>query len=663
MENIKVKERIDFLTEEVKKHDMLYEQNRPIITDTEYDRLYMELVDLENKYPQYAHPESPTKRIYTVIVEGLNKVSHDAPMLSQDKVTTEEGLLKFCNKANDKVLVQQKLDGLTIVLTYENGLLKMAVTRGDGYVGEDVTHTVNTIRNIPKSIEFKNKLAVRMEVIVPYAEFERINVDGKYSNPRNLASGTVRQLDASIASERNLKGIVFDLVTAEGMEFTEDLQMLEFLKSQGFDVVPYEVFENTDEGIKSLINYCLNYNNTIRKILEYMVDGLVLKFNNLAVRDKLGYTSKFPRWGCAYKFESMDATTKLRRVVWQVGKTGQYSPVAEFDTVTIDGVNINRATLHNYDNIVDKDIRIGDTIIVARANDVIPQVVQSIKELRTGEEQIIEKPQTCCECGAPIEEEGANLFCTGLNCKPQLERKLQHFVSRNAMNIDGLGSKTIVQLLENNIISNLVDIYKLEEKKDEILKLEGFGQKKYEKMIKGIEASKKNPLSRVLHGLSIRQIGESSAKDMAKEFVTMDAILESANDKVTFKERLLTVKDFGEIVSNSVVDFFSNSNNIDTIKQLQALGLEMKEEVKEVVNNENPLFGKIVVVTGTLTSWDRKGIKEFIQNHGGKVTGSVSKKTDFVLYGESAGSKLDKANELGIKTLNEDEFKELLGIL
>ena len=385
-----VLKRIEFLREEVAKHDRLYDENRPIISDSEYDELYLELERLEREHPEFYDANSPTQRIITTIVDSLEKVRHRVPMLSQQKITTEEEVVDFVNKNKGTILVQEKLDGITIVLAYKNGRLVEAVSRGDGEIGENLLHNARHLVNLPKVIPFKERLEVRAEAILPYEDFERINIDGKYSNPRNLVSGALRQLDSSNVAGKGFKAIVFDLVYAEGMTFERDVDMLGFLKEQGFDVVETKAFEMGE--IDKLLDYIKDYENNTRKTLPYMIDGLVLKVDNITLREQLGYTSKYPRWACAYKFKSMDATTKLIGITDQVGKTGQITPVAELETVNIDGVNISRATLHNYGNIRDKDIRINDTVVVARANDVIPQVVQSIKDLRDGSEIIKEFP-------------------------------------------------------------------------------------------------------------------------------------------------------------------------------------------------------------------------------------------------------------------------------
>lgn len=654
-------ERLQFLQQEIKKHDELYEQNQPIITDSEYDALYQELIALEEQHPELVTPDSPTQRIVTTLVSSLKKVQHDNPMLSQDKVNNEEGLRKFLakNTSGSRFIVQQKLDGLTIVEGRQNGKMAQAVTRGDGYIGEDVSHTVKTFDNIPSSIPFENPLSVRMEAIIPFDEFERINVDGKYSNPRNLASGTVRQLDSSIAAERKLLGIAFELEKAEGKTFKTDVERLEFMQEQGYHVVPYQVFE-ADE-VEELIEYCLTYGEKVRPTIPYMIDGLVIKFDDIELREELGYTSKFPKWSCAFKFESLDATTTLTDVVFQVGKSGQITPVAEFDKVNIGGVNITRATLHNFSNIVTKDIRIGDKIMVARANDVIPQVVKAIHSERNGAEKEVEMPTICPSCSSPTERIGENVYCTGATCKPQLAGKLSHYVSRKAMNIDGLGDKTVEMLLERNLIASFADIYRLHEKRDQFVGIEGFGEKKIEKMLKGIEESKEMPFEKALYGLSIRLIGQSASRDVALKYGSMEKLLEASRQQ-NFKEQLLSIEDFGETMSMSLVDFLDNQQNRELIQDMLDLGVKMETPQKNdtaVVAGSN-LEGKTFVITGALSK-SRDEFKSLIEARGGKVSGSVSKKTTYLLMGDDANgtSKHKKALDLGVTILGEEDFNQL----
>lgn len=660
------KARIAFLQEEVTKHDMLYEQNNPIISDTEYDQLYFELVMLEARYPEFITKDSPTQRIVAVLVDSLNKVAHTTPMLSQDKVHTADDIRKFAQKSSSRIIAQHKLDGLTIVLTYENTYLVSAVTRGDGLIGEDVLHTIRTSIDVPKRINFTGRLEIRAEAIIMFEDFIRINKEREeagleiYATTRNLASGTTRQLDAKVAQTRNLRVISFDGVSAEGLEFKTDEEQLLFMTSLGFNVVPYEIFENTNEGIEALIEYCTTFNEKTRKTLKYDIDGLVLKFDDLAVRLELGYTSKFPRWGCAFKFESNNATTTLLNVVPQVGKTGQITPVAEFETVNIDGVSISRATLHNYGNITKKDIQLGDRILVERANDVIPQVVKSIKEVRDGNQKDILIPTHCPSCGSPTEMDGENLYCTGFDCKPQLEGKLVHFVSRKALNIDGLGEKTVKSLLSQGFISTLTDIYRLKDKEAELTSLDGFGQKKFDKMIEGIEQSKKNPLHKVLYALSIRQVGESASKDVSKTFKTMDEIIDLSKDESAFRNKLLGIKDFGGITTDYMVDFFTNPKNIEAIRELQSFGFAMESEFDSTPAG-SALEGLTFVITGSFTK-DRNELKDIVESNGGKASGSVSKKTDYLLMGDGVEGKSKhlKAVELGIKIITEEEFNAML---
>ncbi len=665
-----IEQKIKQLREEVMKHDLLYDAGNPIITDSEYDQMYYELVSLEEKHPEFADENSPTKRIYSVVVDSLKKVKHSTPMLSQDKGHTEEDIVKFANKSGDEIIAGDKEDGLTIVLKYNNGIYYEASTRGDGYIGEDVTHTVRTITNLPKKISFKGYLEVRAESVIPFSEFERINVDGKYKSPRNLVSGSVRTLNANIAKERGLSIIAFDLVKAEGITFEKDTEQLEFLKEQGFNVVPYKVFKNTPEGIKELIQYCLTYNKEVRPTIPHMIDGLVLKFNNLAVREALGYTSKFPRWGFAFKFDSLDATTKLLNIVETVGKSGQITPNGIFEPVEIDGVTIQKASLANYDNIKERDIRIGDTIVVARANDVIPQIVSAVTELRDGTEREVLPPTCCPVCNGEVvkEEDNVHYFCINSTCSAQQERILKHFVSRNAMNIDGLGAKTVETFYEKGILSSISDIYTLKDNLDKLSVLRGFGEKKIQKMLAGIEESKHVPLSKFLYALAIPNVGSSTGKDIAKKFKTMRHLIELSKDPVVLKIELMKIDGIGETVASSMVSYFEESHNIELIEFLYSIGFTMMEEVEEIIASEE-IEGKIFVITGSLSK-PRNDIKKEIEARGGKVSGSVSKKTDFLVLGgynhvtgelpekETNSSKYKNAVEYNCPIISEEELFE-----
>ena len=669
---LSTKGKIEQLREEVKKHDLAYAKGKPTITDTAYDKLYMELVDLEERYPEFYDENSPTQRIYDVVVEGLVKVKHTKPMLSQDKINDEKGLDKFILKANDTIIVQQKLDGLTLVLTYKNGVLVKAVTRGNGYEGEDVTHIALNTPSVPKKIAFEGELEVRAEGVIPKDVFERINMaipnpEDRYKSARNLASGTVRNLSGATAKERGLRVITYDVVVSEGTDFKTDVEQLEFLEYMGFDVVEYEVFEHTEKGIKELKDYIFSYNKDIRPTLNHDIDGLVLKFNSLSLRENMGYTSKYPRWGCAYKFESLDATTKLLDVSWSVGKLGQITPNAVLEPCEIDGVTISKASLANHEDIVRRGLKIGDTVLVIRANDVIPKVVSPIVEDRTGEEIDIEMITHCPVCGSSLEkdtsqsgEEGVHLFCINAECPAQLEGKIQHYVSRNALNIDGLGDKTVEQLLEKKLITSIVDIYNLKDHQDTLLTLDKFGKKKVTKLLEGIEATKNVPLQNVLYGLSIRYIGEGGAKRLAKHYSSMQEILDLAKDKSKFYNDLLSIEDIGESTAVSVVNFFTNEANVNMINELLKHGLTMLSEKVEV-NTESNIAGKTFVITGTL-SRSRKEIQAQLESLGAKVSGSVSKKTDYLLMGEGeeGSSKHKKALELGTEIINEEQLNNML---
>lgn len=667
LKDLTIPEMMKALREEIAKHDRLYEQNQPIISDGEYDELYAKLVELEKQYPEYITPDSPTQRVITEIVSELEAVEHTTFMGSQEKVKTWEGIEEFLNRGTeeDEILIQYKLDGLTGVLRHNEGQYQMAISRGDGYTGENITHTVRTIQNIPHTIPFKNNLEVRMEIIIPYDEFERINASiedpsQSYSNPRNLASGTVRQLDASIAKDRKLQGIVFDLVSAEGKTFYKDTEQIEFLKDQGFEVVPTKVFKNNAEGRQQMKEYVEQMENEIRSTLPYMIDGLVIKFNSLETRERLGSTSKHPKWSISYKFASLEATTKLLSVTNQVGKTGQITPVGKLQTVNIDGVNVSRASLHNYGLIKSKDIRVGDTVVVIRANDVIPHITKSIVSLRDGTETIIEQPTHCPSCGSPVQAEKDLIYCTGLNCFPQLKAKIVHFGSRQALNIEGLGEKTVETFMQKGFLKNFIDLYSLNDHREEILKIKRYGAKRFDNLLYELEKAKSAPLHKVIYAFSIRHIGESASREFAKHFNSMNQILEESKNVEAFKNKVLNIKDFGEESCKSVVDFFTNDKNREMIQELMSLGFEMKSEgVQEI--KESTITGLTFVITGKLSK-PRNEFKKIIEQLGGKVTGTVSSKTDYLLMGEGeeGSNKYQKALELDIPILSEIEFNLLI---
>lgn len=640
----------------VMNYEIAYRNEKPLITDMEFDDLYMLLEYLEEQNSQYYDPESPTQKITDTIVDFLPKVKHTSFMGSQEKITTEDELRKFLSTIHAKAIVQYKLDGLTIVVRYNNGKLETAITRGDGSIGEEVTHTVKTISNVPNVISYKGYLEIRLEAIIPFKEFERINVDGIYSNSRNLVSGTIRQLDASVARERNLCGIVFDLIKCDE-KFETDEEQLKFLQGLGFETVNSVYFDQCQ--YEDLITHCITFEDSKRAEIPYAIDGLVVKIDNLDDRKVLGYRSKSPRWACAYKFKSLEAMSYLRTVEWNVGRTGQVTPVAIFDEVDIDNVFITRATLHNMDYINSRDLKINDKILVARANDVIPQVVQSIKDSRKGTELKIEEPSICPCCESSLEKEGANLFCRNLDCREQVVNKIIAWCSRARLNIVSMGKETVAQLYNANIVKSIADIYNLKDRKEEFVKLEGLGIKTFNKIIASIEDSKEATLDKVLYGLSIPNIGETASKDLANKFGNITNIIDLSKDKKKFITEILSVKDFGEKMSESMYQFFTDDDSLELIEDLRSVGMKMESEIKEPLSQEEQaLSGLKFVITGTLSK-PRNYFKSKIELLGGAVSGSVSSKTDYLLAGDKAGSKLNKAKDLGVKILNEDEFVKL----
>jgi DNA ligase (NAD+) len=655
------------LQQTIAAHDILYDRGASVITDSDYDKLYQHLVELEERYPYMVHVNSPTQRIivHNTLVDTLEKVRHSRPMLSLGKGTTADAVLKFLAQApGEPILLQRKEDGLTVVGTFEEGVPLDYVSRGDSEVGERLLHSCSQIVNIPKQIAFKGRLELRFEVIVPYAEFERINTDGKYSNTRNLASGTVRSLDGNLTKERGLKAYVIEIVDIEGQSFEYDHERIEFVRNLGFEISDtYAFFEkgkDVQQETQRLLSFIEAYDTAIRPTLPHMIDGLVLKFDRIALREELGETSKVPRWAIAYKFSSQDATSTLRDCIFQVGKSGQISPVAEFDMVEIDGVEVRRSTLHNFSNIEDKDIRIGDKILIARANDVIPQVVKSFHELRDGSEMKIELPPVCPACSGTIKREGEHAFCINPKCEPQIIGKLEHYVSRNAMNIDGCGEKTIAMMYEEGFVKTLADIYRLRRFKQQIIALENFGEKKYAKMIEGIETSKEQPLNNFIYSLSIYLIGQRASKAISKVYDNMNEILEDAKTPAKLKAKLLAIDDFGEKMVSSFVQFITAEENIALIHELMAEGLTMLSPAKANVV-ASPISGKTFVITGKL-SMSRDAFKDKIEQLGGKVTGSVGKKTDYLLMGPDANgtTKHKTALSLDVTILYEDDFNLLL---
>ena len=576
-------------------------------------------------------------------------------MPSLSKTKSIDDLISFIN--DKEGLLSWKLDGLTIVLTYENGKLYSGVTRGNGIIGEVVTENVKKFKNIPLTIPFKGHLVVRGEAIIKYSDFNKMNNeivsegDVQYKNPRNLCSGSVRQLDSNITKTRPLDIYVYNIQELEGKELSSHFEALEYLEKLGFNVNPIKKLCKTKEEVTDAIKEI----GEKRDSLTFGIDGAVIKVDDLNYREILGTTAKSPRWQIAYKYPPEQKATKLIDIVCNVGRTGVITPLAILEPVKVAGSTISKTTLHNEDFIKEKEIMIGDTVVIQKAGDVIPEIVKVDKNKRTGEEKVFSMPTVCPICGAEaVREEGeAAIRCTGIECPAKLYRNLVHFVSREAMNIDGLGEKKVEAFYNAGILSSFEDIYKLHAKRDTILGIEKFGQKSYDNLVEAIENSKKNSLERLLFGLGIRQVGEKAAKVLASNFKTMDNLMNAT------VEDLSAIKDIGPITAEGIVDFFNDENNKRIINELKLFGLNMNY-IDTSIDSNSEFKDKTVVLTGTLTIYTRNEATKLLEDLGAHVSGSVSKKTDYVIYGSEAGSKLTKANELGVKTLSEEEFKKML---
>lgn len=663
------KERMMELIKEINKHDELYDKAQQIISDSEYDDLYFELMDIEMAHPEWVIEDSPTQKITSVLVEGLTPYIHKKPMLSLDKTKVKEGVYRLLD-FNEELIGQYKLDGLTIVITYEQGKLALAVTRGsNGIKGEIVTHTVSTIKNLPKRINFKEKLVLRAEVVIPYAEFDKANTDGKYSNCRNLASGTVRQLDSQVAASRGLKAIIFDVI--EGLEgrFEKDSDQIEFIKSLGFEYVETTIFNHLDKdkATQSISKYIDHIEKTLRSKLEFMIDGIVFKVNNLSKRDALGQTSKYPKWAIAFKFKSMDENTVINNVIHQIGKTGVITPVAILDKIEIDNVSVERATLHNYKYIKDLDIKLGDTVTVIRANDVIPKVTKVYPDLRKGSESEIKTPSVCPVCGTPTLFKGEYLYCPNGACKGRDLAKVIHYASKDGMNISGFGKKGIELFIEKGLITSVLDIYSIPSKKEIICNLEHYGEKKFNNLIKSIEASKSNSQAQLLYALAIELVGHTASKNIIKKYTSVQSLMDRQKAG-TLKDDLLAIDGIGEAIATNMTNYFSNAHNLTFLEALKKCGVQLDVD-KSISSSNTPaatsekLKGLIFVATGSFEHYqNREAINEAIEINGGKAGKSVSSKTNYLINNDilSKSGKNKKALELGIPIISEEEFIKMI---
>ncbi|MCX7710319.1 MAG: NAD-dependent DNA ligase LigA [Clostridia bacterium] len=660
-----IEKKITELRETLNYHSYkYYVEDKPEISDFEYDKLYRELEDLEKQRPDLVTPDSPTQRVGDKPLEGFDKVEHAVQMQSLQDVFNEEELFAFDKRVGEAIntdveyVVEKKIDGLSVSLIYENGRFIRGATRGDGLVGEDVTQNLKTIKAIPMIIkDALPLLEVRGEVYISKSDFIKINEDQEaleqplFANPRNAAAGSLRQLDPKIAAARKLNIFIFNIQRIEGKSFTKHSETLEYLKYLGFKVSPdYKVLRN----IEAVMNRIHEIGEE-RGELPFEIDGAVVKVNSLNQRDILGSTTKTPRWAVAYKYPAEKKQTVIKDIWVNVGRTGVLTPNAVLEPVRLAGTTVSRATLHNMDYIKDKDIRIGDTVVVQKAGDIIPEVLEVVFEKRTGSEKEFLMPEQCPECGSQVvREEGEAAYrCTGIECPAQLFRSIVHFVSRDAMNIDGLGPAIIEVLLDKGFIKEIADLYTLQERKDELVKIERMGKKSVENLLNSIEKSKLNNIDRLIFGFGIRHIGLRAAQLLSENFESMDALKEASFDDI------LRIPEFGEKMAQSVVTFFNQEQTRDTIEKLRKSGVNLTSAGKKQLK-DNRFEGLTFVLTGTLPTYSRSEAGEIIESFGGKTSGSVSKKTDYVLAGEEAGSKLDKARQLGVKVIDEEEFSRMI---
>lgn len=657
--------RIEELINLINYHnEKYYNQDSPEIEDFEYDNLMKELIKLEEENPELKRNDSPSNRVGGKPLDKFEQVVHKIPMLSLSNAYSWEDLKDFDSRVREAVgsdveyVVEFKIDGLSVGLNYNNGIFESGATRGNGIVGENITKNLMTIKNIPLNIDEKGELTVRGEVYISKKDFEEINKIQEeqdqplYANPRNLAAGSLRQLDSKLTAKRPLDIFIFNLEDINSKQFKTHSESLEYLKQLGFHVSPeFKVFKTMDE----IIEY-IKYWTEHREDLGFGIDGMVIKVNNLAQREQMGYTAKSPRWAIAYKFPAERKETKLLDIVVEVGRTGTITPTAVLEPIRLAGTTVSRATLHNEDYINEKDIKINDTVLVQKAGDIIPQVVEVIKEKRTGEEIEFKMPEECPVCGEPtVRLEGeAAVKCINISCPAQIRRGIIHFASREAMDIDGLGESIITLLLKQDLIKDISDLYYL--KKEQISVLERMGDKSATNLINAINKSKENDLWRFINGLGIKLIGTKAAKILASEFKDLDKLMNAT------EQELINLEEFGQTMADSVVEFFKEEKNISVIEKLKEAGVNTK--LIESDDADIPkIFEKMkIVLTGTLPTLKRNDAKEMIEKRGGKATSSVSKSTSFVLAGEEAGSKLTKANDLGIKVIDEEKFLQLIDL-
>ena len=654
-----MQERYEELIKIINEADYNYHTlDKPTITDQEYDAYLRELYNIEEKYPEIVRDDSPSKRAGGQVLSEFNKITHSIPMLSLSNVFNEEEIRAFDSRIrkegiDPKYVCELKIDGLSVSLHYEKGKLVSAATRGDGTTGEDITNNVKTIKTVPLTLTKPIDIEVRGEIYISKKQFEIVNEQRRkegleeFQNCRNLAAGSIRQLDSKIAASRKLDTWIYHLPNPTDYGITTHFQALMFMKELGFKVNPNNRLVDGVEGILSFIEEKGNE----RKSLPYDIDGVVIKLNDLSEQRIMGFTAKYPRWATAYKFPAEEVLTKLEDIIFTVGRTGQITPNAVLDPVLVAGSTIRRATLHNEDYVIEKGLKIGDIVSIRKAGDVIPEVVEAIKDRRDGTERDFVMIKNCPMCGTLLEKKEGQVdhFCPNPHCDARKVEGLIHFVDRHAMDITGLGERIMEDFYNQGLIRSILDIYNLKNHKEELIELEGFGNKSVDNLLLAIEDSKQNSLERLLFALGIEQVGEKTAKVLAKKYETMDNLMNASF------EELQQITDIGEIIAKSIVDYFQDEKNKKLIEDLKAIHMNMNY-LGEKAKTHSEFTGKTFVITGTLNNYTRDEIKNLIESFDGKTSGSVSKKTDVVVVGSDPGSKYDKAVQLGITIWNEEEF-------
>ena len=662
-----MKERIYELRELLNKYNYeYYVLENPSVSDYEYDARLRELIELEEKYPECYDANSPSQRVGGEVVETFNKIKHKRMMLSLANAFNDEELEDFDKRikemlgTNDEIeyICELKIDGLAMSIEYVGGKINYAATRGNGVEGEEVTHNIKTIKSIPLDVENRNVFEVRGEVYMPKKNFLKLNNERNqngeslFANPRNAASGSIRQMDSKIAASRGLDMFMYTYVDCEQFGYCKQSDALQALENMGFKTNPER---KVCVGISEVIKYVLEYTSK-RDDLAYEIDGIVIKVNDIKLHDLIGYTMKTPKWAIAYKFPAKEVKTKLKDIIFTVGRTGKITPNAVLEPVFVAGSTVSRATLHNEDFVQGKDIRIGDNVLIRKAGDVIPEVVKAVKEDRIGTEQEFVMTSVCPICGGKVERKQAEAahYCTNDECPAKQIESIIHFASKGAMDIEGLGEKVVEDLYNMGFVKNIAEIYRLNSFKEELVKVDGYGKKSVDNMLEAIEKSKNCSLERLLFALGINEVGAKTAKILAKRYGEIDNLMSAT------KEELISIKDIGEIMADSIYNYFNNQENSKLLNELKIIGLNTKYLNNNSNYKETAFKNKNVLVTGTLASYKRNEVKDLLDDLGANVVSSVSKNLDYLIVGSEPGGKLEKAQKLGITILDEEQFLDLL---